>query len=79
MEILENTNGAVTKLTEGDGGHAPMPPLGSGYAHARGDSSLSRVSVNPGKLKSGPLKRLCLCLYSIQQFLDRGAHFRRPL
>jgi len=31
MEILKNTNGAVTKkMTYGDGGHASMSP--SGYA-----------------------------------------------
>ena len=27
METLHNTNGVVTKLTDGDGGHAPMSPL----------------------------------------------------
>ena len=37
METLENTKGAVTKLTYGDGGgaHAPMSPPPSGYALLR--------------------------------------------
>jgi len=55
METLENTNGAVKKLTYGDRGHAPMPP---GYAPAR---CASHYTVHSKWLWSVAVCAVCCC------------------